>query len=164
MPSPSVKPQGRPRRDAAGYEKRDASAKWIFGIVAFLLVAGIIMHFAIAGVMERLQKTPFPTDRWTGGLRSNTSAQRAPTAFPRLQIAPAEDLKLLRTREELELSTYGWINKTADVVRIPIDRAMDLALQRGFPVRNGINGSKLGPSSYELQQQRSATAEKEISK
>ena len=147
-----------------GYEKRDANAKWIFGIVAFLLVAGLIMHLAIAGVMERLQKTSYPTDRWSGGIRSTPSMSEAKGAFPHLQIAPAEDLKLLRTREELELSTYGWINKTAGVVRIPIDRAMNLALQRGFPIRSGIGGSKTGPSSYELQQQRPATAEKEISK
>jgi len=33
------------------------------------------------------------------------------------------------------LSTYGWTDKNAGVVRIPIDRAMELQLERGFPTR-----------------------------
>ena len=28
-----AQPQGRPRSEGEGYEKRDANAKWIFGIV-----------------------------------------------------------------------------------------------------------------------------------
>jgi hypothetical protein len=29
--------------------------------------------------------------------------------------------------------TYGWIDRNGGVVRLPIDRAMDLVLERGLP-------------------------------
>jgi hypothetical protein len=161
MSNLSAKPQGRPRRESAGYEKRDANAKWIFAIVAFLLVAGLIMHFVLAGMMERLGKKPFPTDAWSGARRGGeTTAQSK--AVPHLQLNPAEDLKNFRASEDTELSSYGWINRTAGVVRIPVARAMALVLERGLPTRSGTNDAATGPSSFELQQQRTNSSRLEI--
>jgi hypothetical protein len=161
MPNLSAKPQGRPRRAGAGYEKRDANAKWIFGIVAFLLVSGLIMHFVLAGVMERLRKTAYPTDELNGTRRGlQTRAQANST--PHLQLMPPEELKEFRAKEEAELNSYGWINRTAGVVRIPVNRAMDLLLQRGLPARTGTNAIETGVSEYELQQQRPQTGQSEI--
>jgi hypothetical protein len=45
---------------------------------------------------------------------------------PRLQVIPEEDLAILRAAEEKKLSTYGWVIRTANIVQIPIDRAMQL--------------------------------------
>jgi hypothetical protein len=161
MSNPSAKPQGRQTPSATGYEKRDAHAKGIFGVVAFLLFAGLIMHFCLAGLMERLNKTPVPADQWTGS-RRGAGAIAASKAVPHLQISPAVDLEKFREREAAELSTYGWIDRTAGVVRIPIARAMDLVLERGLPVRSQTNASGLGPSSYQLQQQRPQSPQPEI--
>ena len=38
-------------------------------------------------------------------------------------------------QEEQTLNSYGWVDQQAGVVRIPIDRAMDLLAQRGLPTR-----------------------------
>ena len=162
MPNLSAKPQGRLRRAGAGYEKRDANAKWIFGIVAFLLIAGLIMHFVLAGVMERLGKTPYPTDELNGTRRGLETGMQAKAPVPHLQISSAEELKAFRTKEEAELNSYGWINRTAGMVRIPVARAMDLLLERGLPARTGTNAIQTGPSEYELQQQRPQTGQSEI--
>ena len=54
---------------------------------------------------------------------------------PRLQTNPRADLRDLRAHEDLVLGTYGWVDKPAGVVRIPIDEAMKITLQRGLPVR-----------------------------
>jgi hypothetical protein len=161
MPNLDAKPQGKPRRAGVGYETRDANAKWIFGIVAFLLVAGLIMHFVLAGVMERLGKSPAPSDAWNGTRRGPDATLQA-KAVPHLQIMPAEELKDFRAREEAELNSSGWINRTAGVVRIPIARAMDLLLERGLPVRSGTNAATTGQSEYELQQQRPKSGQAEI--
>jgi hypothetical protein len=45
------------------------------------------------------------------------------------------EVKDLRAQEDRLLSTYGWTDKKAGVVRIPIDRAMQLQMERGFPIR-----------------------------
>jgi hypothetical protein len=36
--------------------------------------------------------------------------------------------------QEDQLNSYGWVDEKAGVARIPIDRAMDLLVQRGVPV------------------------------
>jgi len=54
---------------------------------------------------------------------------------PRVEEHPQLELQQLRTQEDQTLSTYGWVDKKEGIVRIPIERAMELQLQRGFPVR-----------------------------
>jgi hypothetical protein len=111
------------------------------------------MHFCLAGVMQRLSKTPTPRDRWTG-IRPGGAVSAQNNAIPHLQLSPIEDLQKFRQREEAELNTYGWIDRTAGVVRVPIESAMDLVLQRGLPVRAGTNQGQADSSIYQLQQQR----------
>jgi hypothetical protein len=144
-------PQGTPRPGITGHESRDAKAKWVFAALGFLVVAGLAIHFIVAGLLSRFKGEPIVSDAWR--LRLKTSS--TPPAYPQLQISPPLDLQSFRAREEAELTQYGWINRTAGVVRIPIDRAMDLVLQTGFPVRSATNAGEKGPSSYQLIQQRS---------
>ena len=147
---------GKQESAASRYEESDANAKWIFGVVAFLVLCGFVMHFCLerftAGQQTKI--TAFTTRP-----RIELGAAPEQTPYPRLQISPPLDLQEFRAREEIELNTYGWIDRTAGVVRIPIDRAMDLVLQRGFPVRTSTNESHAGPSSYDLQLQRAKPIE-----
>jgi hypothetical protein len=53
-------------------------------------------------------------------------------------VAPAENLKEFEKQENEKLSTYGWVEKNPAIVRIPIERAMELLLQKGFPVRDNL--------------------------
>jgi hypothetical protein len=54
---------------------------------------------------------------------------------PRLQTNPRQDLKDLRDSEDTLLKSYRWVDRNGGVVRIPIDEAMKLTLQRGLPSR-----------------------------
>ena len=54
---------------------------------------------------------------------------------PRLQIAPRQDLQHIRQTEEDILHSYGWVDRGAGIVRIPIEQAMDLIATRGLPTR-----------------------------
>jgi hypothetical protein len=54
---------------------------------------------------------------------------------PRLQTDPRADLRELRAHESSVLSTYGWVDKAAGVVRIPVDEAIRITAQRGLPAR-----------------------------
>lgn len=77
--------------------------------------------------------------------RANTAAQRFPLAAgvtrpaptPALQTQPFKDIYLLRAEEAKQLGSYGWVDKDGGIARIPIDRAMDVMLQRGFAARPG---------------------------
>ena len=119
------------------------------------------MHLCLAGVLERFAKKPVPNDTWTGARRVAETTMET-KAVPHLQLQPEVDLKRFRASEEEELNSYGWVNRTAGVVRIPIAQAMDLLLQRGLPTRTQTNESGLGPSNYQLQQQRTQSPQPEI--
>ena len=55
----------------------------------------------------------------------------------RLQTTAPLDLKRYRDDQKKILAGYGWVDSQAGIVRIPVDRAMDLLLQKGYPVRGG---------------------------
>jgi len=63
------------------------------------------------------------------------AAEPLVTPEPRLQAAPALDLEAFRAHETERLSTYGWIDRQAGVVHVPIERAMELVAKEGLPVR-----------------------------
>jgi hypothetical protein len=68
----------------------------------------------------RLQ--PFPTPDAKGK-----------AASPMMNVPP-RDLAEMRAEQERFLSSYGWANPATRTAHIPIDRAIDLQLQRGYPV------------------------------
>ena len=68
---------------------------------------------------------------------------------PRLQVVPSQELQQLHAAEEAVLQSYGWVDQAAGVVRLPIERAMELLLERGLPVRPGVPGAALGKEGAE---------------
>ena len=54
---------------------------------------------------------------------------------PRLQVDPGLDWVIFNAKQDSILNSYGWISKEAGVVRVPIEKAMAVSLERGFPVR-----------------------------
>ena len=49
---------------------------------------------------------------------------------PNLLTNEPMNLRTFRANEDTVLSTYGWVDQNAGTVRIPIDRAKDLILER----------------------------------
>lgn len=150
-----------PAAPDAGYEKRDAHANGIFYVVIGLFVGLVLVHYGLKWEERHLTARPATGDRWTAQ-RLASSGQIFSTNYPHLQIHPSVELAGLRAREEGELNSFGWVDRNAGIARVPIARAMDLVLQEGLPTRSGANGNGLGPSSYELQQQRPSGRQPEI--
>jgi hypothetical protein len=121
---PIAKPQGWPEPGGEGYEKSDVRAKWIGGVVAFLIFGAIALHFILGVQLRILGRSPPTRDAWSSPNRP--LHPEVPSNAPRLQISAPADLADFRAREDNELNTYGWINKTQGVVRIPIQEAMNL--------------------------------------
>ena len=131
------------KANSAGYEVEDASVKEIVLTGIGLAVGTIIVCFAVAGLFKVLTAT-VGTDI--------PAATQIPTARtyppgPRLQNRPWMELQEVRQREDQILNTYGWVDKNAGIVRIPIERAMDTVVQRGLPVQTGqpIGAAKNAP-------------------
>ncbi len=65
---------------------------------------------------------------------------------PRLQVQPHQELEDYCPAQQQEVNTYGWVNQESGVVRIPVDRAMELILARGLPARSATETPAGTPS------------------
>ena len=112
------------------HETRDASIRGlvVFGLTLFV---SLILVLVVAAKLFRY----FATAQSLGPPASPFANARVLPPAPRLQTGPRQDLQRLKQSQQELLNSYGWVDKNAGVVRIPIDRAMDLLLQRGLPVR-----------------------------
>lgn len=80
----------------------------------------------------------------------DNARQLPPANVPVLLANPAQDMNEYRKSQEKTLTSYGWVNEKAGVVRIPIQRAMDLLLERGLPVKTAPTGqSELQPGAVQ---------------
>jgi len=110
-----------------GHEERDirpsAVVGWTVGIFVLMLVSMALMWLFLGGVNRVITRTGPP---------ANPMAEFVPTEppAPRLQADALGDLEALRAREQAQLDAYGWVDRQAGTVRIPIDRAMTLLLER----------------------------------
>jgi len=99
------------------------------GLSLLIAVVGVIVY-VFFGALDRHNavqpRTEFPL--------AKQQENREPPE-PRLQTNPREDLRVLREGEREILTTYGWVDRNAGVVRIPIDQAMKLTVQRGLLAR-----------------------------
>ncbi len=124
------------------YEVKDVSLRVMVysGIgLAALVILGLLASWFVFSYDVRVQKLGPPASPFE-------NARTLPPS-PRLQVHPAEDLKVYRAEEDTKLNTYGWVDKSAGIVHIPIERAMELSLGRGFPVRKGVEGEIAGGSA-----------------
>ena len=55
---------------------------------------------------------------------------------PQLQKTPLLDLKAIRAEEDKLLNGYAWVDAPKGVVRIPVDRAIEVLAKRGLPSRS----------------------------
>jgi hypothetical protein len=122
------------------------SVGWIFGIVLFLFCCGVVIHVVMAALLDQFARSASPGDTWRPAQQS--SRARSGSA-PLLQISPRLDLRDFRAQEDNQLNSYGWVDRRAGVVRVPIERAMELVLQKGLPVATN-SVSSVGRSSQDL--------------
>ena len=120
-----------------GYETEDLSIRGmtIFGIgiaVILLVTAGVILlMFNFFDDQNQARQRPMPPQV--------ENLNTAPPA-PRIQRLPGEDYARLRARAEADLTSYGWVDEANGVVRIPVEQAMELLLERGLPTRPQSGG------------------------
>jgi hypothetical protein len=115
-----------------GYERSDASPR---GLLYFALIMAAILaalslsliwlfkYFEKAENSGSFVPAPFATE------------QPLPPG-PRVQSNPGADMQSYYESQQKLLNTYGWVDRQKGIVRLPIDRAMQLLLERGLPTRS----------------------------
>ena len=123
-------PHGAPQ---GGYEKSDLRSKPIvvFGVILGVMVAlAFVAAYGMIHVLGWWERPRLETP-------ASPLATRTVPPEPRLQVKAPQELKSLQATEQEVLATYGWVNKEAGIARIPIERAMQLVLERGLPPAKG---------------------------
>ena len=124
-------------KSPVGHETRDTNVRLVvlFGLgTAIVTVLVLLTMWVFYGYTMRREAS---RDRPAPPL----AGEREPLMGPRLQVSPAQDLREMRESEDEYLNTYGWMDPERGIVRVPIDRAMDLLLEKGLPAREGGEAS-----------------------
>jgi hypothetical protein len=119
--------------EGSTYEHTDANV-WViakFGI--WLAVTAIIVHLGIGLLWRGLVDQATETNEQQYPLATSIDPKLPPE--PRLQQYPRDEVYTFRLNEEEKLHSYGYVNKEAGIVRIPIEEAMRLTVERGLPSR-----------------------------
>jgi|SRR5215510_1526573 len=129
----SADDQYRDTPPGAEYEHTDASAWTILKFLLWLAGSALVIHVGLALLFTLFveQRVEHEAPKYPLALGEG---RRVPPE-PRLQRFPREDIMNFRIGEETLLHQYGWVDRNAGVVHIPIDDAMRLTVERGLPSR-----------------------------
>jgi hypothetical protein len=114
-----------------GHETTDVNV-WAVGKFAIGLVVVCVVSIGLLfGLLKFFQS------------REETSVANTvePTKLfpqPQLQKTPIPDLKAIHAEEDKLLNGYAWVDQPKGVVRIPVDRAIEVLAQRGLPTRGEV--------------------------
>jgi hypothetical protein len=120
--------------EGAGHEHTDANVWMIIQFAIWLVVSAVGTHFLMWGMFEWFVTNRNATAPVAEFPLAMEQDPRLP-AGPRLQPIPANEIVVFRERESTQLNGYGWVDRNAGVVRIPIAEAMHLVVERGLPSR-----------------------------
>jgi hypothetical protein len=116
-----------PHDPALGHETRDVRLTPV--VIATALIAALVLVSAF-GMMGLFDALAAREARRSAPANPLAGAVSKVPPEPRLQERPIEDLHALRAAESRLLGGYSWVDRDAGVARIPIDRAMELTVQR----------------------------------
>jgi hypothetical protein len=116
------------------YEHTDANVWIIVKFLVWLVISAVVIHFGLGLMYGFLIEQSKETGDRRYPMAAPADERRLP-ATPRLQQFPQNERYVFRQGEEELLNHYGWMNKNAGTVHIPIADAMRLLVERGLPAR-----------------------------
>jgi|ERR1700683_1220076 len=127
-----------------GYERQDLQPSSILYFLLTIVVATAVCIGVLRGVFVYLDHREKASQPAVNPLITNVPEDTrhiAPgypqSAFPSPKLEEDErgQLNGIIINKENELYSYGWVDEKAGTMHIPIDRAMELLVERGLPVR-----------------------------
>ena len=120
------------RHPDIGYDRGDLPHGPVFAFFIVLALVVLLAHISLWGVFRYLGRPEFAGHASTNPIMTSREELREvggdpALSFPKptLQPNPVADLNKFRALEEGELNSYGWVDPSAQKIRIPIERAID---------------------------------------
>ncbi len=118
--------------NGAGHEQSEVSVQFVFVSLTALLIGAFLVSLLSVGIFQFFKSTYRPD-------QAAKESQQVIPPEPRIEEHPAEQLQGIRAREDHILSSYAVIDKTQGIVRVPIDRAIDMLSEKGLPSHNYLD-------------------------
>lgn len=113
------------------HESQEPSLRGL-SVAGLVLIGAIIVAVALClGLMSL----------FGGFSRPLARAEHHNMPEPHLQPHPLADRARYEARERATLTQYAWVDRGAGIVRIPIDRAMQILAERGGPSSTSGTGT-----------------------
>lgn len=129
-------PQGSLDNLDVAHEHSDVSVRGVLLFAAMLASVCILIAIAMRFLFVAFNGMETRNEPFVTPLAA-PAGQLPPE--PRLQTTPWADLEQFRAGEDAHLHSYGWVNQTAGIAHVPIQRAKEMLLKKGLPVRAGAN-------------------------
>jgi hypothetical protein len=124
-----------PTPPGAKYEHTDIDVQVGYKFVLWLFISMIVSFGIVYGAFWFFEGQARSADKAAQKYPLAAALPHKEPPTPNLQKQPFKDIYMLRQGESEKLTSYGWVDKEGGVTHIPIDRAMEIMLQRGFPAR-----------------------------
>ncbi|HVR42071.1 MAG TPA: hypothetical protein VMS56_01395 [Thermoanaerobaculia bacterium] len=143
------------------HEQTDVDVRAILWFTVIFVVFAIVSHVLLWFHLQFLIRAERDPDLLPISLVKGEGAKLPPA--PRLQPFPAptatgasvsplhsvppHDMERMRSEQRRRMESWGWVDEGEGRVRMPVDRAMDLQLRRGFPLAPGAPTTTAGELS-----------------
>jgi len=134
------------------YETRDTHLSPLLKFTFWLVVCLVITFVGTFGMLRAMQQIPAIGERDPHPLAVlNDPIPPAPNLEMKKGVKQGWDGKLvdqsqrqpftsrmwvdMKADAQKKIGSYGWVDQDAKIVHVPIERAMDISLQKGFPVQ-----------------------------
>jgi hypothetical protein len=122
---------GHGHGDAHGDPDPEIPVRALTKIMLVLAVVTVVFAFAVWPlVWAFFRSQPEPS-------RAVERIDRSRPAGPLLQVDPAAELEELRRQEQRVLDGYDWVDRSAGIARVPVERALELVLAEGVGAQVG---------------------------
>jgi len=123
----------------AGHETSDVSIGAIVKFGIGLALVALFVSVAMWGLFRFLDARGGKRDRPLPPLVA--AALRRTPPGPRLEPDSLSPRRRMQAEENAALTTYGWVDRDAGIVRMPIERAMDRLVERGLPPSKAMSAT-----------------------
>ncbi len=125
-----------------GFEREDLSSRSVMYFMAGLAIFAAIIYGIVFGMYHFLdtyekahQAAISPLLTPQADTRTMTEENTKSFPQPRLEENERNQLRDVIQDQDRKIETCDWVDKDRGIVKIPIERAMDLLVERGLPVR-----------------------------
>ncbi len=114
------------------YEDKDIPLKPILVALFLTAIFTAVVFFAIRFMMAKFEHQTAQLDQPS----SKFATERLLPPAPLLQVDEKRTWDEQQVLNAKQLHDYGWVDKSAGIVQVPIERAMQMVVEKGLPARS----------------------------